>query len=112
LSEKNVTGGSKVLEEVVKGQGTSQVSKSQGDQKSGTLNGVLSTPSYLLELQLSHVPRVLTEISEMKQVRKFRTQDLVHFVFERFRSTLTKKTEYISSAGSVIARPLDLELAD
>jgi len=39
---------------------------------SGTINGALSTPGYLLALlrELSHVPRVLTEIAEAKQVRK------------------------------------------
>jgi len=39
---------------------------------SGTLNGALSTPSYLLALlrELSQYPRALTEIIMPKQVRK------------------------------------------
>jgi len=43
-----------------------------GDQRSGTINGALSTPGYLLALlrELAHVPRGLTENAEAKQVRK------------------------------------------
>jgi hypothetical protein len=77
------------------------------------INGVPSTPGYLLALlqELSHVPRGLTEIAEAKQVRKtnqgdilyqfkkrvrksiltFRTQNLVDFFFEGFRSTLNSE---------------------
>ena len=44
----------------------------RGDQRSGTLNGALSTPGYLLALlrELSQCPQALTEIIMPKQVRK------------------------------------------
>jgi len=78
------------------------------------INGAPSTPGYLLALlrELSHVPRGLTEMAEAKQVRKtnqsgilcqfkkrvrksiltFRTQNLVDFFFEGFRSTLDEES--------------------
>jgi len=74
------------------------------------VSSAFSMPGYLLALlqELSHVPRVLTEVIEPKQVQTrieyvfgtrskrmyrelvitFRTKNLVYFVFWRFRSAL------------------------
>jgi len=79
------------------------------------INGVPSTPSYLLALlrELSQCPQALTEITKPKQVQKmnltpflyqfkkrvgkliltFRTYDVVNLFFKGFRSTLKQTIE-------------------
>ena len=60
------------------------------DQRSGTTNGVLSTPGYLLALlrDLSHVPRGLTENDETKKVRKSNQTDILYQIVFFQKSTL------------------------
>jgi len=59
------------------------------------INGAPSTPGYLLALlrELSHVPRVLTEIAKAKQVRKKDKNVILHHFKKRVgKSILTFRT--------------------
>jgi len=65
----------------------------RGDWRSGTINGALLTPGYLLALlrELSHVPRGPTEIA--KQVRKMNRTGILYQIKKRIRkSILTFRT--------------------
>ena len=71
------------------------MSQVSDDRRSGTINGALSTPGYLLALlrELSHVPRGLAENAEAKEVRKTNRTDILYQIGKMVRkSILTFRT--------------------